>query len=501
MPTNEHIFELIQSLSKRERHHLRLMVHHFGKKETMFYRLLDELYRMREFDQDHLMNRLGCKSYIVRRGMTRLFQLSLEARALIAPTDREKLLRSIEDIRYLIHKKAKASALPLIRETLESCQVHELFDEQLELLGIWNRHYQPNVKDQKTIAAATQEAKSAKANLQAYEALQRRMEHINRREVEKRFDMLTEGILRNPLMLSNERCESSRARFIFHTILGKLNTYLGNYEVAVEHLRRTNFMVASYKHLFRDHEFMLLRGQSILARMFLAMDRIIEADEILRQIWGIEFEEDYLISIKFKEYCSIKLRYSLDSGNTTAGYSSINLLEKYLDDYADDLDIHSKKELLFIAALFLFFDGKSNRAETYFKRVAFVEFDQHRPDPRKVDFSSFALLMLLVLAIDIKDEDSTESIRREIRKRLRYKQFEPSYLAKGLLSILDNAIQRLETDTNSFWRDIKIQIDELPHVDIDRLGLKFYIKAKQANTFPMDIVRNEYQEKRRSTGS
>jgi hypothetical protein len=490
MPTNEHIFELIQSLSKGERHHLRLMAHHFGKKETGFYGLLDELYRIRKFDQDHIMSRLKCKSYIVRRGMLRLFQLSLEARALIAPTEREKLPRSIEDIRYLIHKKAKSAALPLIREALESCQMHEVFDEQLEVASLWSRHYQPNSKDQKTITEAIQEAKSAKANLQEYEALQRRMEHINRREADTRFDMLTEGILKNPLMLSSEKCESSRARYVFHTILGKLNTYLGKYEVAVEHLRRTNFIVASYKHLFRDHEYMLLEGQCILAKVLLAIERIGEAEEILRRVWSSDFKDDYLVAERFKENCSIKLQNAIVSGNEQLGSSAINLIERYLEPYKPELNLTSLEQLLFYAGKFHFYLAEHHHAEKYFTELADLESKQNQDASNTVNYPSFSLLMLLIQAIEAPNDFEVERLTKILRKRVRYKQFQPSYLGRIFLEIIEGASGH---DQNEFRRTVSKSLPTIAEMDVRRLGLDHYLQSKVRGVTPMEIVRTNFK--------
>lgn len=488
MPSNEHIFDLIQSLSKRERHHLRLMSHHFGKKETGFYRLLDELYRMREFDQDYLMARLDCKSYIVRRGMLRLFELALDARALIAPTDREKLFKGIEDIRFLIHKKAKSAALPLIAETLEACQVRELFDEQLEILGIWNRHFQPTAKEQKTIAEATREAKSARANLQEYEALQRRLEHINRREVEKRFDMLADGILNNPLMESKERCESSRARYVFHNILWRLSAYLGKYEDTVEHLRRSNFLVASYKHLFRDHEVMLLQGQCILAKVLLAIGRISEAEEVLRKVWSSDFEDDYLVAERFLHHCSIKLQFAIDSGNENLGRSAINLIELHLSLYKSELSLSVLDLLLFFAGKFHFYLQEWESAAKYFRKVAKLDPDKHQATLENAEYASFSLLMLLIQSVETQSVAEEEKILEVIKKRVRYKQFHPKYLGRIFIELFRDTFDESSQKQITFWEKAVEVLPSIVQTDITRLGFDHYLQSKIQGISPLKVV-------------
>jgi tetratricopeptide (TPR) repeat protein len=436
MTPSDELFQLIQSLDKKEKAYFK----RYAEQGTDLVRLFDLIAGQKEYREELIRNefRKGSfaplKNYLFHSILQSLSRLYSDA------TVENELQFRIQEVDLLLRKGLRKAAYKLIRKVKAVALDHNLFLFAVQAINFERtiaRTYEKGQFEEAMNRLQKEEAHCwlSYQNLSAYIDLDSRLFHIRstiviprtRKEIQLFADML-----KHPLLRSENKALSFEARYYFHRLNGTCSQIIGQHEKSLLHRRR---LVSLFESLEQPNEIQVLKHSSALYELAISLRSQGYADEALNSVHDImslgeKFPGFMTVknkSVLFKRFAVLQTDFLQYFGHFEEGLGQIGLIEKGLKQYAAFIEKDLSLITRYNMALILFGAGELRKALRLLNDII-----NENEKNFATDVVSFSHILRLIIYIDLGRDELVEtmhaSVVNQLEKRKRLYKAEEIFL-------------------------------------------------------------------------
>ncbi|MCB9233610.1 MAG: hypothetical protein H6581_18280 [Bacteroidia bacterium] len=427
------VFELVKLLGQGEKRNL-IQLSKLQKGPKDYLKLLQAMEEVDEYEEEKIKSKIRIRNFAYTKNY--LYTFILKSIFVYEQSDQMDLIRGIRYVKYLTDRSLYTGAKKLTIPLKEKAAEAELFDESERLLEL---ELELLIKSQDVaglqegmlkINKEQKEVEKIRDNLREYKQLYNELYLISRTKFMARGEMDVrplEELAKNKLMQSEDQALSTRARIQFYKNKFNIERFNNNYNACIEFSRKILECYENHPFLLNENISDYINEVKNLSLLYLSQDKEKEALDTIDKIEKFNVGKEMAHSLRFEQYYSFFLAYSVDTGNIEKGMTVIAELEKGIEKYKPFLSESTLINFFYFSSVFLLIAGRPRESFEWLIRILGFP----KTEVRK-DLQAFARIMVLIVLFELKDQDLVENYRtsshRYLKKRERLFSFEDKIL-------------------------------------------------------------------------
>ncbi|MEM7038514.1 MAG: hypothetical protein AAF570_16135, partial [Bacteroidota bacterium] len=366
------IFGYIKSLSKGEKQGLHLTSSP-SRKSPLYLKLAEEIHKAENYDPGLLQRRLRINSAQLRKAFEYLFQHAIRSNLFFREKDDPESI--LAAARHLMSRGCFSLALGEIRRGKELAADREQF---LLWMAFLRLEKQASTKDIRK--AVNREIKMVRSFLDELDQLERLEERMRARVRVKDMDadLYFEAIQQD---LDGFKASSRHAKSVQLVLRRMLATYRERFSLAVAIGEQTVAFLQEHTFL-ENRDQLLMRELGQIAALSIHLRDKTGIDRWLGQLLALQTDSPAIRLQKLERYCMLRITYAGDTGDVASGQAALNIIEKEIGHFAENLATERFHLLCFFTSWFLYMMGDSEESLKYISRIDLRTKDQPQNDMR-----------------------------------------------------------------------------------------------------------------------
>lgn len=443
-PSNDHLFRLINSLSRAEKRYFKLYTsRHLVGNHSNHQVLFDAVAKMKEYDEAALLKKFEGEAFTRRFPIAkrRLYDMILKSLdAFHAESSLEtRMRRSMHQVEILFKKGLYKDAGKILR-SIRRTAIEKQLDTLLIDVKIWERKLM-----ERSNYAELKEGELEAAGMEMNEILQR-LKHNGRlwelkstlfnllykkgqARSEERIQELDEFI--QDVALTSEP-DDPKGKYLFHHIHGVHNFAVGDLGSCRDHLRSELDVLTSESEYFAEEPNMVVAAMSNLIHVSLQLGDEDEAIALLQRFRGLpdELKMDMTEDLRLRMFAtttSLEFSVGMQRGEFSKLVDKMDEISDGLDTYGERLGTVRKAGLYYSIAFTHFATGDMSAALKWCNRLLNdIHIDKSE------DIICFGHLLNLLIHLEAGHSGllpyALRSAERFLKTRERVFQFETLFL-------------------------------------------------------------------------
>lgn len=513
MKKSDAVFQLIKSLTRGEKRNFRMMSQ-LTSGSKKYLKLFDALDKLEEYDEEKVLKQFKKDPTFVRQyayNKNYLYNSILNSLTYFHKGQEAELSALALQVKILIQKNLYGHARKLLRKVKDKVINQEKFEDLLKLLRmeITILKGTQKGKDLADVLCAVEVEEDSVMdrlyNLQEYQKLETqsfvlmRTRHIARGEKEL---AATARLLENPLLKSEMRAMSVRARIHYNEIKRRLSHFQGDQKSCVSFSHRVIDLYEGNPEILENYKIEYLKQLSYLPSHYFNLKQEADGLRCMNKFSDVELNTPQEKLIRFQNYYLLLLIVQLEHGGGFEAGALIQKITKEMESLKSELSEVSK--LVMYHALSSYYLTIGNYSESLRWNNEVLNYPKTRA---REDLQSIGRILNLLIHLELENYDlveySLKSVHRFISNRGGMYKFE-----KRMLTFIQEYLNfsfgnktilytRLQADLEEIMKDpfemrVKKDFNALAWVESKIRGVHFCQVLREQSSIKSEVMRISY---------